>query len=302
MKTFTNILQIIISTLFLNACMTSNQKAASNDFTVLKDRYFGEKPPALIPKPFDPQIVSPEGRFEGGTFSPDMNEFYFTRKNGSYKKRTFFVIRYENNHWGKASETDIKWPQFSSDGNTMYVGKTYKERTDFGWSELKNQGEFLKDMAHGMSVSAKGTYYFAVYKKEDRGINGSIFSSRLIVDKNENPVRLGSEINTGKYIAHPHIAPDESYLIWDVVRENGYGQADIYISFKKKDGSWLPATNMGDKINTADQESGASVTPDGKYLFFSRTKEKVRKDGSKYQVVKPYWVDAQVIENLRFKQ
>lgn len=282
--------------------MTINQKATSDDFQVLKDRYFGERPPALIPKPFDPQIVSPEGRFEGGTFSPDMKEFYFTSKNGSYKERTFFVIRYENNHWGKASETDIKWPQFSADGNKMYHSKVYRERIDTGWSEPKDQGEFLKDMAHGMSVSTKGTYYFAVYKSEDKGISGSIHYSRYTNGENENPVKMGVEINSGKYIAHPYIAPDESYLIFDVVRENGYGEADIYISFKKGDGSWLPAINMGDKINTTDQESGASVTPDGKYLLFSRTKEKVRKDGSKYQVVKPYWVDAQVIENLRFKQ
>lgn len=282
--------------------MTSKPKVASIDFPVLKDRYFGEKPPGLIPKPFNPQIVSPDGWFEGGTFSPDMKKFYFTRKNGSYKKRTFFVIRYDNNRWDKASETDIKWPQFSADGNKIYYSKTYRERTDTGWLEPKSQDKFLKDMAHGMSISSKETFYFAVYKKEDRGINGSIYSSCFIVDKNENPVRLGSEINTGKYIAHPYIAPDESYLIWDVVRDDGFGQADIYISFKKKDGSWLPATNMGDKINTAEQESGASVTPDGKFLFFSRTKEIKRDDGSIYEVVKPYWVDAQVIENLRPKQ
>jgi len=301
MRTNTHLIPILIGTLFLNACKSKDEKANNNDSLTIETVYFGEKPPALIPKPFDPKIVSPEGRFEGGTFSTDMKEFYFTRKNGRYKKRTFFVIQYENNRWGKESETDIKWPQFSADGNKMYLGKEYRERTDTGWSEPKSQGEFLKDMAHGMSVSSKGTYYFAVYKKEDKGINGSIYSSRFIDDKNENSIKMGAEINTGTYIAHPYIAPDESYLIWDVVREDGYGQADIYISFKQKDGSWLPAINMGDKINTTDQESGASVTPDGKYLFFSRTKEKVREDGSKYQEVKPYWVDAKVIDNLRPK-
>ena len=284
-----------------NTIATVSGKSGSQDkFPTLDERYFGEKPPGLIPKLFAPDIVSPVGLFESGSFSPDMKEFYFTRKNGKYKKRTFFVIRYGNNSWGHESETDIKWPQFSEDGNMMYGGKEYRERTDTGWSEPKNQGEFLKDQAHGTSLSSKGTYYFGFNEKEGRGY-GSIRYSRLIDGKRENPVKMSKQINTGKFIAHPKIAPDESYLMWDVEREDGYGGSDLYISFRAKDGSWLPAINMGDKINTEFQESGVNVTPDGKYLFFSRGEWKVREDGSTYWVGKSYWVDAQIIETLRPK-
>ena len=260
--------------------------------------YFGEEPPGLIPKLFAPDIVSPEGLFEGGGFSPDMKEYYFTRKN---KIRRFFVIRYENNSWGHESETDIKWPQFSEDGNMMYGGKEYRERTDTGWSEPKNQGEFLKDQAHGISISSNGTYYFGFNEKEGRGY-GSIRYSRLIDGKHEKPVKMSKEINTGRWIAHPFIAPDESYLMWDAEREGGYGESDCHISFRQKDGSWGAAINMGDKINTSSNESAPNVTHDGKYLFFSRSEEKVREDGSTYRAAITYWVDAQVIENLRPKQ
>ena len=272
-----------------------------SDFPTLEDRYFGEEPPGLIPKLFAPAIVSPEGLFEGGKHSSDMKEFYFSRKNGQYEKRTFFVIRYENGSWGNESETDIKWPKFSKDGNILYGGKEYRERTDTGWSEPKSQGEFLKDQAHGISLSSKGTYYFGFYKKENKG-QGSIRYSRFKDGKREIPVKMGKEINTGIDIAHPHIAPDESYLLWDVEREDGYGGSDIYISFRANDGSWLPAMNMGDKINTALQESSPRVTHDGKYLFFSRGKWEVKEDGSENWVGKPFWVDTQVIENLRPKQ
>lgn len=291
-----NVLKKMDST--LEASKTKNEKSYINNSSALETVYFGEKPPELIPKPFNPKIISPSGRFEGGRFSPDMKEFYFSRKNKEYKKRNFYVIRFYNNFWGKESVTDIKWPVFSTDGNTMYTGKSYRERNDIGWSEPKKQREFLNNMAHGMSISSKGSYFFAVYKKEDMGINGSIY---IFSDGFENPKKLSDAINTGKYIAHPYVAPDESYLIWDVVREDGYGQADIYISFKQKDGSWLPAINMGDKINSPDQESGASITPDGRFLFFSRTKKKIMEDGSSYEIVEPYWVDAQIIENLRPK-
>ena len=292
------LISFIVGALSFNACNTKNQKTNNPDFPVMEDRYFGEKPPGLIPKLFDPKIVSPEGLFEGGSFSSDMKEYYFSRKNGKYKNRTFFVIRYENGRWGNESETDIKWPTFSKDGTMMYGGKWYRERTDTGWSEPKNQGEFLKDQLHGISRSSTGTYYFGFYKKEDNG-SGSIRYSRLINGVYETPQKLSESINKGKYIAHPFIAPDESYLMWDVEREDGYGGSDIYISFRAKDGSWMPAINMGEQINTSLEESSPGVSQDGKYLFFSRGEWKIREDGSRYWTAGPYWVDIKIIETLR---
>jgi hypothetical protein len=294
--------RICISIVLLFSIMTiSGNSYCKDKFPVKDDSYFGEKPPGLIPELFAPDIVSPEGSFEGGTFSPDMKEFYFTRKNGKYKKRTFFVIRYASNGWGQESETDIRWPQFSEDGNIMYGGKEYRQRTDTGWSEPKSQGEFLKDQAHGISLSSKGTYYFGFYTKDDRE-NGAIRYSRLINGKRENPVKMSKDIDTGRWIAHPYIAPDESYLMWDAEREGGFGDSDCYISFRQNDGSWGAAINMGEKINTSSSESSPRVTQDGKYFFFSRTDWEVKEDESKKRVGKSYWVDAQVIESLRPKQ
>lgn len=286
---------LLLGILCLNACKSKKQETKDSV-------YFGEELPGLTPKLFAPKILSPEGFFESGSFSPDMKDYYFTRNNGKYKNRKFFVIQYKNNSWGNEYETEIRWPQFSADGNKMYLRKKYKERTDTGWSELKSQGEFLKDQAHGMSISSKGTYYFAVYKKEDKGVNGSIYYSRFINGKQEKPVKMSDDINSGKYIAHPYISPNESYLIWDARREEGYGGSDIYISFKQKDGSWGTAVNMGPQINTELQESSPRVTPDGNHLFFIRGEWKLRKDESKYYVGKQYWVDAKIIKTLKTKQ
>ena len=287
--------------LFISTIAISAASYGKGTSSVSEQDYFGEEPPGLLPKLFDPKIVSPEGRFEGGSFAPDMREFYFTRKNGKYKNRAFFVIQKENGHWGKAVETDIRWPQFSQDGNMMYGGRWYRVRNNGGWSERKAQGPFLKDQAHGISLSSRGNYYFATYKKEDNG-QGNLEFSRLVDGKHEKPVKLGPQINKGKWIAHPYIAPDESYLMWDVVRDDGHGQADIYISFRHKDGAWLPAVNMGPVINTELQESSPRVTQDGKYLFFSRGEWQVKQDGSRNWVGRSYWVDAKVINNLRDKQ
>ncbi len=294
----TYIILSLVLTLFLNACHTTSQQANDPDFSALVDRYFGEKPPGLIPKLFAPEIVSPEGLFEGGRHSPDGKEYYFSRKNGKYEERTFFVIRYENGSWRNESETDLKWPRFSKGGDTLYRGNKYRIQTDTGWSELKSLGAPFTDMhIMGISFSYNGTAFFDQFERPDTV--GAISYSRLINGKYEPRQKMGKHVNTGTWIAHPHIAPDESYLIWDQHPEDGYGQADLYITFRAKDGSWLPAINMGDKINTALQESGAHVTDDGKYLFFSRGEWEVKEDGSTNWIGKSYWVDAQVNENLR---
>ncbi len=88
----------------------------------------------------------------------------------------------------------------------------------------------------------------------------------------------------------PYIAPDESYILFAVndFRNNPYN--DLYISFKKQDGTWCTAINMGNRVNTPSHELYPVVSPDGKYLFFlsSRT-------GMSF----PYWMDAGIIEELK---
>jgi hypothetical protein len=300
MKANNFIILILVFSLFLNACNTKNKKSKDNDSSTIETAYFGEKPPGLIPEPFAPDIVSPEGLFEGGKHSPDMKSYYFSRKNGKYEKRTFFVIRYENGSWGNESETELKWPKFSKGGDTIYRGNKYRDRTDTGWSEYKSLGPPFTDIdIMGISFTDKGTSYFDQWDGKDT--IGGLNYSRLIDGKYEPRQSMGKHINTGTWIAHPSVAPDGSYLIWDQHAEDGYGESDIYISFRQKDGSWLPAINMGDKINTELSESSGNVTDDGKYLFFLRGEWKVKEDGSENWVGKPYWVNSQVIENLRPK-
>ena len=179
----------------------------------------------------------------------------------------------------------------SPDGKTMHLGKRYRVRTDDSWSELKSLGSPFEDIGiMRLTASLKGTY---VFDEATRDGNGVIRYSRLIDGKRDEPRPFGKEINSGKWNAHPFIAPDESYIIWDGERDSGFGNSDIFISFRQRDGSWGAAINLGDKINTGAEEAGGYVTPDGKYLFFNRHVSPENAD--------IYWVDAQIIETLRPK-
>ncbi|MBW1299002.1 hypothetical protein [Aquimarina litoralis] len=264
----------------------------------MENPYLGQKPPGLIPEPFAPGLVTTSNWEVCGTFTPDMKSFYFIRDHGPDTDMEFVVFEYKNKSWQeRVVSKRVGQPFISPDGKTMHLGRRYKERTENGeWSEIKKLDTAFQEIKiMRLTTSSKGMYVFDEIGMPDG--DGVIRYSRLINGKRETPKDFGKQINTGKMNAHPFIAPDESYLIWDGRREDGYGHSDIYISFKQEDGSWGEAINMGDQINTAAWEAGASVTPDGKYLIFNRN---VGSD--KYENVDVYWVDAQVIENLRPKK
>jgi len=132
--------------------------------------------------------------------------------------------------------------------------------------------------------------------------DGAISYSLFVDGKYQPSQKLGKEINNGRPMGHPYIAPDESYILWDAKREGGYGNNDLYISFRQKDGSWGSVINLGPYINSEQSDGSPRVTPDGKYLTFFRGGHTVNKDGSFYVFGKPYWVSIQVIENLRPKK
>ncbi len=276
------ILLVLISSILLSACTPKKQHS--------KDTYLGQKPPGLVPELFAPDMINTEYREAEAAFTPDLKEFYFRRRGGPYKKNTLVVVQYKDNKW---IESDVPpragEPVISTDGKILYLGSKYRERTNTGWSEVKSLGPMFDNKEYGImrfSASANGTYVFDDYKID------VIRISTMKDGKREEPKLLDKHINIGKWTAHPFIAADDSYIIWDSERKGGYGKSDLYISFKQKDDSWGAAINLGDQINTAEaSEAYGSITPDGKYFFFHRTY-----GGDTGDI---YWVDAQFIENLR---
>ena len=268
----------------------NGHKVRNTNKSALQGPYVGQTPPGLIPRLFEPGVRTQQQRDWGGGFTPDMQEYYFSRwyAEGDSKK---FVYTLNNNQWHLSEVDAASSPSISPDGQTMYASKVFRKRTTNGWSQPESIGSMFDDFRiMRLTVSAAGTYVFDEATRDGKGL---LRYSTVVNGERQPPQAFGKQINTGKWTAHPFIAPDESYLIWDSEREGGYGDSDMYISFRQADGSWGEAINFGDEINTEGEDGGGYVTPDGKYLFYCR-----RCSPPDFDIM---WVDARVIENLRPK-
>ena len=293
MKLFTHSLALV-SSLLIVGCGDGSISGVEGEVSDVKAPYLGQTPPGLTPKQFAPELVSTGNLEIEGVFAPGMKEFYFTRQVTGNPVNTH-AVTYENGEWSQSLVGPrVGEVAISTDGNIMYLGNQYKQRTASGWSEAKSLGpEFEQFPIMRLTASAAGTYVF-----DERDEIGTIRFSRLIDGKRQAPEVFDKQINSGAFTSHPFIAPDESYLIWDSERDGGYGDSDLYISFREIDGSWGPAINMGEEINTEFEDAYGSVTPDGKYFFFHTINLVESASESSANI---YWVDAQIIENLRPK-
>ena len=297
-----------ISTLFtitfLLALITSCQHSEKSNLTLFGDQV--PKDSALV---FGPDIIS-TGNFEFAiTFSPEMDEIFFTRRKPD-EKNAVYQMQLSEGKWSDPGlaffSTDTGWdfePHISPKGDKLYFGSVrplidtvqssglhqwISEKRTNGWSKPVPIEEPLADrIIMYLTSSENGNLYFTSGEPEDKPEDWVIYNSVNKGGQYPSVNRMGNEINfPGKYIAHPYISPDESYIIYDGDEEEGYGDNDLYISFNKN-GQWTEAVNMGPKVNTDQTEMCPSVSPDGKYLFFHR-------GGENHGDI--YWIDFRPIK------
>lgn len=275
-----------------------------NEFPVIEGPYFGQKPPDIIPEIFAPGIVSISERSEMGvSFSPDLDEMYFAVQTKIGIPADIYFSKLEDKKWTpfkKANFTKGKKagemkPNASYDGKKIYftaynadftdTSIWYVNRLNNGWSDaIKLDSPLNEHEVMNSAFANNGDLYYTNLSKKFRTYYAPNINGKY-------PKFQEAEIEFG---GHPFISPSQDYLIVDTRnREDKNQKSDLYVYFKKKDGSWTKPINLGSTVNSTFDESGATVTPDGKYLIFSR-----RSEGRELNL---YWVSTEVIENVRPK-
>lgn len=104
------------------------------------------------------------------------------------------------------------------------------------------------------------------------GVNdpGSIFVIERSGESWSHPSILASTINTPRYLeSTASMTPDGKVIYFASDRLGGKGGLDIYRVEKQKDGKWSQPINLGDAVNSPDNEDAPFIHPDQKTLFFT---------------------------------
>jgi len=107
--------------------------------------------------------------------------------------------------------------------------------------------------------------------------NEDFYMSRLVNDSTwAEAEALGKAINTPGLEGALSISPDGRRMFFAAAdRQNGYGNFDIYYSYKVNN-SWVKPLNIGEPISSNAWESQPSISADGSELFFaSKRKDNV---------------------------
>ncbi len=305
----------------------------SRDFSNLKGPYLGQVRPDSIPMAFASGFISTGMNEVNSVFSTNGNEFYFSVFNSGMSS----IFRTVLNSKGWSNPTLLPFASIygdidisiSPDGkNLFYCSKRPiyphdSSKTDHdiwmcnkvndSWSEPINLGSKVNSFKEDYypTTARNGNLYFSS-QRVSPGTN-NIFVSRFTGGEYMQAEQISSEVNIGTWNFDPYIDPDEKFIIFASNKEGGFGQSDLYISFRNIDGSWSMAKNMGNRINSSESEFSPMITPDGKYLFFTSSRLKTEKQ-SKPQTYREfehtmtthqngstdiYWIDAKIIEKLR---
>ena len=212
------------------------------------------------------------------------NEDFYTSKkqnkewaNAAYLSKNINTANY--NEGAQSISPDGKYLFFTACNRPDALGRCdiyLAKREGNDWTEPFNIGEPINTSGWESqpSISADGrTLYFISNRKG--GLGGyDIWSSELNDDESWTvPVNLGPNINTKYDEISPFIHPDNESLYFASDGWPGFGNKDLFISRKIKttenQTEWSKPENLGFPINTSTEESGLSVSHNGKKAYFS---------------------------------
>jgi hypothetical protein len=245
--------------------------------------YLGQTRPSETPQIFAPDLLTEPGTIamDHIAFSRDGREIYYLQSDrwGSLAHVKIKTFRYDGHRWtGPTVLTEHLFAVtmapddrelYFEDDDPKHVWRS--ERTKGGWTTPVVAYEEPFGM-YGFTPTKSGTFYISSDSDaEDKksGITQS-FSTMKMSQAGPKVSSLGVPLNEPGVNSDFFIASDESYMIVSA-KETKTFECELYISFRKPDSTWTVPVSLGPKINDGlAHRWGAYVTPDSKYLFYTR--------------------------------
>ncbi len=325
---------LLVLAVSVTSC-TSNRQESGNSRGISGD-YLGQAAPGDSARLFAPGIISTGITERDFAITPDGDEIFFCREAGNFRYVTIFYSRRSEGVWSIpevfefCTDPAFKYvePHISQDGAKLYfisnmpadsAAESNEDiwvctKTNGRWSEPRNLGAPVNTTSKEFfpSVTVNGTIYYT--HLDPVAGEEFIYRSRLANGVFQQPENLGPNVNIGRARYNAFVAADESYIIVPAYgMPDSFGATDYYISFRDSLDNWSQPVNVGPEINSScSREWSASVSPDGKYLFFMSDRmggnspgklstEMLQEFHNSPQNGNPdiYWISTAIIEKLR---
>lgn len=275
------------------------QLSAQRNFWNSPDACLGQKAPSDTPRVFAPGLLAQKDTFafDRVAFSDDGREFYYPTNNTWFSNVNGKIryFKYEGGKWNGPFILNEHYyaPTFSVDGQTLYLLGGEKDtahslvwqsrrkaggggpggggRPDGGWSEPSVYLKKDYGLYDFMPTNSGVCYVGSDAGKGNRRDYSTYDICELKMAAGDTTIQsLGAPINTPGFDGDFFVARDESYIIVSAKETPGF-ECELWISFRRKDKSWSAPVSLGPLINDGVAHRwGEYVSPDGKYLFYSR--------------------------------
>ncbi len=187
---------------------------------------------------------------------------------------------------------DLK-PLLSPDGNTMFFSRinhplniggeddlediwiSQRDPITGQWGEAYNAGPVLNNEGPNFiaSITPAG-YTYQLLLGNKYLPNGKMIDGVSMTVKTDGGFTSPENINIMGYQnfsqhANFYLGADGKTLLMAVHREDTHGDRDLYVSFIGKEGNWSVPLNLGEVVNSGEEESAPFLALDGKTLYFS---------------------------------
>ena len=175
----------------------------------------------------------------------------------------------EKLYFTRLNPKDSQAPDLPNHGEEdFYVAK----RADSGWSGALNLGPPINTRLNegALNISPDGNkLFFAGCNRPDGYGRCDIYWARRMGDHWTAPENLGEIVNSPQWDSQPSFSSDGKTLYFASNRPGGKGSSDIWKTELQSDGQWTLPVNLGDSVNTKNEEMAPFIHPDDQTLYFS---------------------------------
>ena len=144
------------------------------------------------------------------------------------------------------------------------------KKKDGVWQKGQPLNEINTDLNEGaQSISADGRLLvFTACNRKDGYGSCDLYYSEIRDGRWTPPSNIGAPINTRNWESQPSISSDGKALFFTSNRKGGKGGKDIWVSYRAADGKWGTPINLGDPINSVEDDQSPFIHADNQTLYF----------------------------------